>query len=67
MKVVSKITSFMDRPMKEEMGIDLKEHMIMELDRKVDSGGILRVVNIFMKEHSIVKVNFMEKVLFHII
>ena len=65
--MVSKITSFMDRPMKEEMGIDLKEHMIMELDRKVDSGGILRVVNIFMKEHSIVKVNFMEKVLFHII
>ena len=67
MKVVSKITSFMDRPMKEEMGIDLKEHMIMELDRKVDSGGILRVVNIFMKEHSIVKVSFMEKVFFHII
>ena len=65
--MASKITNFMDRPMKEEMGIDLKEHMIMELDRKVDSGGILRVVNIFMKEHSIVKVNFMEKVLFHII
>ena len=65
--MVSKITSFMDRPMKEEMGIDLKEHMIMELDRKVDSGGILRVVNIFMKEHSIVKVSFMEKVFFHII
>ena len=65
MKVASKITNFMDRPMKEEMGIDLKEHMIMELDRKVDSGGILRVVNIFMKEHSIVKVSFMEKVFFH--
>ena len=65
--MASKITNFMDRPMKEEMGIDLKEHMIMELDRKVDSGGILRVVNIFMKEHSIVKVSFMEKVFFHII
>ena len=67
MKADSKITSFTDRHMKEEMGTDLKELMIMELDRKVDSGGILKVVNIFMKEHSIVKVSFMEKVLFYLI
>ena len=67
MKEASKIISFTDRPMKEEMGIDFKGHMIMELERKVGSGGILRAVNIFMRERSIVKVNFMEKVFFHLI
>ena len=47
---------------KEDKIMHSKELSLMELDQKVNSNGILRMESTSMKEHLIIKINFMEKV-----
>ena len=52
--------------MREEMDIDMKEHMLMEQNKEVNSDGTLKTDNMSTMDLSMIKISSMEKVIIHI-
>ena len=52
--------------MREEMDIDMKEHMLMEQNKEVNSDGTLKTDNMSTMDLSTITISSMEKVISHI-